>query len=177
MEANDMGDRVVKFWAELKAELERRCHKIELHERGNSSGSICGLTVDRVRLAAECAYQRRGYDYRITGKLRFSVGDYGIDRKSYPEPKAGFNISDCAERVLAAVDRAKERGAASKRRNDAREEAGALQRECGVPMMSVEADSIGRYRVTMHLNRDQVRAVAATLRPRDVADDALTVSA
>jgi len=156
----------------LVAELADRGIAAQSRSDGYFSVNGMALHASQFRIAK----QHRDYGsfrLRLTGKLYYTLSKgysrHGTSTKTYPEPKAGFDISKMADRLLAIVDAlkaattAREEHEARKERAEAtRDRVRKLFEASPVAMavtrsIDVDAKEPGHVFVTLDLAEDQAQ--------------------
>lgn len=105
---DQMSAKILATHAQLCEELKARGHTVERGPEGDV------MVVNGQRLFREnfrISASRANGTTRLTGKLYYTLSTgynrYRFDAKTYPEPKAGFDIAKMADRLIAVVEKLK----------------------------------------------------------------------
>jgi hypothetical protein len=103
---------------------------------------------------------------RSNDKLVITLGDYG-DTRMFPEPKAGFDVSKTAERIIDVVAESARKQALNQAKRNAEEIGMSLQKEVqGICNSIIEVRNVGSetFKLTTMVSADQAREVAKLLK-------------
>lgn len=123
----ELGERIKDVTTKVVAGLRKAGHEVETVPCAMLGGVKCeairkvdGVFV-RMNMKAQQRSGRGGWHIHYihyNGKLTMSLGSYP-DTKSYPEPKAGFDIAKTVERIQEHVARKKRANEADAKRKEA----------------------------------------------------------
>ena len=105
----ELGERIKDVTTKVVAGLREAGHDVQTVPRAVMVGGVECESIHKVdgvftemRIAAQQRGGRGGWSTHYNGKLTMSLGSYP-ETKSYPEPKAGFDIAKTVERIQEYV--------------------------------------------------------------------------
>jgi hypothetical protein len=105
-ELDELNGRIETFVDAVRKGLIDAGHELKGDGVWEVDGHYVWFGVDKQRKSGYAGLFRSSY----TGKLYYKIGDYG-DKKTYPEPKKGFDVAKAVERIEKRVNGLKIRAA------------------------------------------------------------------